>query len=111
MDIKTKNPYDDQYILLAHSILARYSPAEAARMLTDDDFVYREIIKETRNQDFSGPFLDCIIQSILDEKRRMEMCHEMDKFSTYLYRNLDLPRLRNELRKYGELYDILDINR
>lgn len=76
-------------------------------MLTDDDFIYRLIIKETRHQDFSGAFLDCIVQSILDDKRRMEMCHELDKLSTYFFSNLDLGRLRKELETYGEKYGIL----
>lgn len=100
-------PFDDQYIMLAHHILSVHNAAEIRRMLTDDDFIYRLIIKETRHQDFSGAFLDCIVQSILDDKRRMEMCHELDKLSTYFFNNLDLGRLRKELETYGEKYGIL----
>lgn len=101
------NAYDDQYIMLAHHILSTFNPAEVRRMLVDDDFIYRLIIKETRHQDFSGAFLDCIIQSILDDKRRMEMCHELDKLSLYMFKNLDLARLRAELNTYGKKYGIL----
>lgn len=101
------NPYDDQYVMLAHHILSIFNPAEVRRMLVDDDFIYRLIIKETRHQDFSGAFLDCIVQSILDDKRRMEMCHELDKLSGYFFTQLDLDRLRRNLLYYGELYGIL----
>lgn len=101
------NPYDDQYVMLAHHILSVFNPAEVRRMLVDDDFIYRLIIKETRHQDFSGAFLDCIVQSILDDKRRMEMCHELDKLSGYFFTQLDLDRLRRNLLYYGELYGIL----
>jgi len=101
------NAYDDQYVMLAHHILSVYNPAEIRRMLVDDDFIYRLIIKETRHQDFSGAFLDCIVQSVLDNKDRMEMCHELDKLSGYFFSKLDLPRLRNDLIHYGEKYDIL----
>ena len=74
-------------------------------MMVDDDFVRRIILKETRLTDFQGPFLDAIIQSILDDKRRMELMHEIDKLSNYLYKNLDLDRLRETIKyidsKYG----------
>lgn len=101
------NAYDDQYVMLAHHILSVFNPAEVRRMLVDDDFIYRLIIKETRHQDFSGAFLDCIVQSILDDKRRMEMCHELDKLSKYFFSQLDIARLRNDLLFYGEKYGIL----
>lgn len=101
------NAYDDQYVMLAHHILSVFNPAEVRRMLVDDDFIYRLIIKETRHQDFSGAFLDCIVQSILDDKRRMEMCHELDKLSKYFFSQLDIDRLRNDLLFYGEKYGIL----
>ncbi len=93
--------------MLAHHILSVYNPAEVERMLRDDDFIYRLILKETRHQDFSGAFLDCIIQSILDDKRRMEMCHRLDELSKYFFANLDLARLRDRLTYYGEKYGIL----
>ena len=101
------NDYDDQYKLLAHHILAVYSKAEVKRILVDDEFIYHIIIKETRLQDFSGAFLDCIIQSILDDKRRMDMCRELDKLSKYFFSELDLARLRKELEYYATKYGII----
>lgn len=99
--------YDDPYVLMAHNILTIYDLADLKRMLVDDDFVRRLILRETRLQDFAGAFVDGIVQSILDDKRRMEFMHELDKLSDYFWKNLDLERLRREIIKYGTKYNII----
>lgn len=103
------NQYDDQYIMLAYSLLATTPLSEISRIMSDDEYVYKLVMKETRGQDFRGPFLDCIIQSILDDKRRMEMMHELDRLADYFYSNLDVRRLRNTLKvvlsRYGITFD------
>lgn len=99
--------YDDPYVLMAHSILSIYDKADVKRMLADDDFVRRLVLKETRLQDFAGVFLDGIVQSILDDKRRMEFMHELDKLADYFWKNLDITRLRLEIIKYGRKYQII----
>lgn len=101
------NPYDDPYIMLSYWLLANLNIGELRRVMVDDDFVYRMILKETRNLDFKGPFLDTIVETILIDKRRMEMCEELDKLSKYFYKNLDLDRLRAELAITIEKFDIL----
>ena len=100
------NPYDDPYVMLAYRLLADLNIGDLRRIFTDTEFVQKMIIKETRNLDFCGPFLDTIVCSILEEKRRMEMCVELDKLSMYFYENLDLERLRKELSKIIERYNI-----
>lgn len=101
------NEYDDPYIMLAHHLISMHSRAELERILVDDDFIYKMIIKETRHQDFSGAFLDCIIQTILDNKQRMEMCGHLDILSRYFFSKLDLPRLRKEIRRYAKMYELI----
>lgn len=101
------NDYDDPYIMLAHKLISTHSRAEVERILTDNEFVFRLILKEMRLQDFSGAFLDCIIEDILNNKRRMEMCHQLDRLSKYFYEKLDLKRLRREVKHYAEKYGIL----
>lgn len=103
----TVNAYDDPYVMLAHSIIARHTRSEIERILTDNEYVFKLILKEVRLQDFSGAFVDCIIEDILNNKRRMEMCHQLDQLSKYFYQKLDLKRLRKEVRSYGEKYGIL----
>lgn len=101
------NEYDNPYIMLAHHLLSIHTRAEILRMMTDDEYVLRMIIKEVRGQDFRGPFLDCIIQTILDDKDRMEMCGHLDELSKYFFSRLDMERLREQLQFYGDKYGLL----
>lgn len=107
MAVEYRYTYDDPYVFIAHKVLSSYDVADVKRMLSDDDFVRRLILKETRLQDFSGAFIDGIVQSILDDKHRMDFMHELDKLADYFWRSLDLERLRSEIIKYGRKYNII----
>lgn len=104
------NLYDDPYVMCVCSLIANHNKAEIRRMMVDNDYVANLILKETRLTDFRGPFLDAIIESILTDKRRMEMMRELDKLSNYFYNNLDLDRLRKTIifivNRYG--FDIFE---
>lgn len=89
--------YDDPYKILAHHIVGTYRPADTLRCLTDNSYLKTLIIKEIRGQDIGGPFIDCIIESILEEKDRMEWMHTLDIVGVYLYSRLDKGRLRDEI--------------
>lgn len=89
--------YDDPYKILAHHIVGTYRPADVLRCLTDNSYLKNLIIKEVRQQDLGGPFVDCIIESVLEEKDRMEYMHELDKLALWYYSRLDKGRLRDEL--------------
>lgn len=102
-----KNEYDDPYSFLALHLISSSTVAGIQRLLEDDDLIYRMIIKEVRGQDFIGPFMDAIITELLDEKKRMEMCHELDKLALYFYNNLDIKRLRSKIIEYCDIYSIL----
>ena len=101
------NDYDDPYIMLAHKLISVHNRAEIERILTDNEYVFKLILKEMRLQDFSGAFLDCIIEDILNNKRRMEMCHQLDRLSKYFYEKLDMKRLRRNVKFYAERYGII----
>lgn len=88
---------DDPYTLLAHNIVATYRPADVLRCLTDNSYLKNLIIKEVRSQDLMGPFTDCIIENILEEKDRMEWMHALDNVAYYLYSRLNKERLRDEI--------------
>lgn len=92
-----KRAYDDPYVLLAYKIVAYNIVPEICRILTDDEYVKKLILKETRSQDFAGSFLDVIVQGILDDKRRMEFMHRLDKLGEYFWVNFDIDRLRREI--------------
>ena len=90
--------YDNPYKILAASIVAYYRPSDVKRMLNDDDFVKVQIVKETREQDMRGHFTDCIIESILTNKDRMEYMKKLDLLAEYYYTKLDIERLRQEIK-------------
>lgn len=90
--------YDDPYRVLAYSLIGNYRPADVLRMLSDDEYLLSLVQKETRLLDIRGWFLDCIVESVLADKRRMEMMHQLDKLGKYFYENLDKDRLRKEIR-------------
>ena len=89
--------YDDPYKLLAHHIVGFYRPADVLRMLTDNAYIKNRIVKETRDLDLGGHYIDCIIEGILEDKDRMEYMQELDKLASYYYSKLDKERLRDEI--------------
>lgn len=90
--------YDDPYKLLAHYVVGFYRPADVVRILTDNSYVKNCILKEVRQLDLGGHFIDCIIEHILEDKDRMEYMHQLDNLSNYYYSKLDKERLRKEIR-------------
>ena len=90
--------YDDPYKILAHAIVGFYRPADVVRMLTDNAFILNCVVKEVRDQDMCGHFVDCIIEDILEKKSRMEYMNHLDKLAKYYYTKLDKERLRKEIR-------------
>lgn len=101
--------YDDPYKMLAMHLISISTPAEIHRILTEDDYVHKMVIKELRGQDFCGPFLDAVICSILEGKSRMDMCRHLDLLADYFYSKLDLQRLRAEISHYLRMYFIIEV--
>lgn len=89
--------FDNPYRILAHHIVGTYRPADVLRALTDNSYLKNLIIKEVREQDLGGHFIDCIIEDILEEKDRMEYMHKLDQLALYYYSRLDKGRLRDEI--------------
>lgn len=89
---------DDPYKILAHLIVGYYRPADVLRILEDDEYLATLVQKETRLADIGGWFLDCIIEDVLSQKKRMEYMHELDKLAQYYFDKLNKPRLRKEIR-------------
>lgn len=90
--------YDDPYKVLAHAVVGFYRPADVVRMLSDNAFILNCVVKEVRDQDMGGHFIDCIIEDILDNKDRMEYMGHLDALAKYYYTKLDKERLREEIR-------------
>lgn len=88
---------DDPYKILAHHIVGFYRPADVIRILTDNAYLKNRVLKETRDMDLGGHYIDCIIENILEEKDRMEYMRKLDELGSYYYSRLDKERLRDEI--------------
>lgn len=100
---------DDPYIVLAYNLISISSQRTIERLLTDKEYILTLIIKEVRILDMPGMFLDAITQSILEDKERMELMHELDKLARFFFSKLDIERLRNEISKICTRYNILEV--
>lgn len=90
--------YDDPYRILAHYIVGYYRPADVLRVLNENSYIRTLIQKEVREMDLRGSYIDCIIEELLSNKKRMDYMYNLDKLSYYYYKNLDIERLRKEIR-------------
>ena len=90
--------YDNPYKILAHHIVGFYRPADVLRVLNENAYIATLIQKEVRDLDIGGNFLDCTIEDILANKKRMEYMGHLDELSRYYYSQLDKERLRKEIR-------------
>lgn len=109
-----KEKYDDEYKILAYSIVVNYPPVTVKRLMKDTKFLRREIIREVRGQDFRGYFIDCLFVSICENKDRMKLMRQLDQLGRFFYNNLDLDRMRREIRNAYDslgLGDILEENK
>lgn len=100
---------DDSYKLLAYRILVDYNIPTVKRILKDNKFVRRLIIREVRGQDFQGDFVDCLFVSIFEDKGRMDLMRQLNSLGTFLYQKLDLPRLRKEILNAFEEMGMSDL--
>ena len=104
-----KHQSDDPYKLLAYKIMVEYNIPTVKRILRDNKFVRRAIIREVRSQDFNGDFLDCLFVAIFEDKRRMDLMRQLNSLGLFLYKELDLSRLRREIRTAFEEMGMSDL--
>lgn len=100
---------DDPYKVLAYNLIVEYDLPAIKRMLHDNKFIKRVIIREVRGQDYKGAFVDCLFVSIMESKKRMELMHQFDALGVFFYQNLELPRLRQEIREAFERLGASDL--
>lgn len=99
-------PYDDPYQVLSIQLVVDLNLGDICRTLYDDDFIERMVQKETRELDLYGKFLDCIVEQILVKKQRMKMMAELNKLGSWLFCQLDLDRLRKQIKNDLDRFDI-----
>lgn len=94
--------YDDPYRVLATHLVSLYSPRTLQRILSSSSFVKAVVVKEARQLDIGGIFLDCIDQEIIDNDKLRQKNARLKVLGEFYYSQLDLPRLRSEIRKFAD---------
>lgn len=94
--------YDDPYRVLAAHLVSLYTPRTLQRVLTNSSFVKAVVVKEARQLDIGGIFLDCIDQEIIDNDKLRQKNARLKTLGEFYYSQLDLPRLRSEIRKFAD---------
>lgn len=92
---------DDPYKILAANIAATFSLANIRRMLSEKDYLRQLIQAEVReNADTPGVFCDCVTTELISEKQKVLYREALNNLGLFFYQQLDIQRLRNELRKF-----------
>lgn len=102
-------PYDDPYRVLAVHIVSNYSPRVIKHVLRSADYVKSMVLQEAKQMDVSGAFLDCIDQEVQAHAHLRGKNACLKKLGEFYYNELDLIRLRTEIRKFAAELGV-DIN-
>ena len=103
MEEKYHMDCDDPYKILAANIAANFSLANIKRMLSEKDYLRQLIQAEVReNTDTPGVFCDCVTTELISEKQKVLYREALNNLGLFFYQQLDIVRLRNELRKFFE---------
>ena len=104
--INKPQEYDNPYRVLAAHIVSAFSVPNIKRALSSSSYIKSLIIHEAKTMDVSGAFIDCIDQEIIahDRIRRKNAC--MRQLGEFYFSELDLERLRKEIRRFAEEFGI-----
>lgn len=95
--------YDNPYRMLAATITIACTPSEIKRILSDSSYIKQVIQAEVRDGiDISGKFCDCIITELIADRNKVLYRTALNELGTFFFKQLDIPRLRNEIRKFHE---------
>lgn len=98
--------YDDPYRVLAVSLVATNNPFNVSRILNSNTYVRGLVLHEAKVLDISGMFLDCIDQELIANDMLRKKNARMKELGEFFYSELDIKRLRNEIRRFCEELDI-----
>lgn len=72
-------------------------------MMADKDYIRQIVQAEVRdNLDIPGIFSDCITTELISEKQKVLYRDALNQLGLFFYNQLDIPRLRSEIRQFYE---------
>lgn len=107
MDKEYSHNYNNPYRLLAATISVRFTPTEIKRIMNDSSYIKKLVLAEVRdNIDLPGKFCDCVTTELVTDSKKVMYRTALNKLGMFFFEQLDIPRLRNEIRKYHEEMDL-----
>lgn len=100
------NLYDDPYKMLATQIVSRLSVPLLQRFLVDNDYVKQVITHDIQSLDIASPFVDAVQDVLYRKHEKVKYKQALAVFAMFIYRELDIARLRREIRDFLEGCDI-----
>jgi hypothetical protein len=97
-----KKEYDDPYRVLAAYIVSNGSPRVLSRVMNEPAFIKALVVREAKQIDMGGCFLDCIDQEIISKGLLRKKNYHMKKLGEFYFSELDIPRLRKEVARFAE---------
>lgn len=98
MGKKLDKELDDGYVFLAYWIVSHNGLPTIRQVMTGSDWLKSQVCKDCSNLDLSGAFVDAIVQD-LDAEGRAWVRQQLREFGEGLYKYLDKPRLRQNIRE------------
>lgn len=96
---------DDPYKILALNLVSKCTNGELSRMLHDTKVIKRRVAREVNSVDFCGDFLDCVMVKLVKTGRARKIGKTMTATVDFFYQELDIKRLREEIKRYCLLYN------
>lgn len=69
--------------------------------MTNSSFVKSIVVKEAKQMDIGGAFLDCIDQEIISNDRLRQKNVYLKQLGEFYYSELNLLRLRREIKRFA----------
>lgn len=101
-----KREYDDPYRVLATNLVANYNPRTLARIMNESSFVKSLVLREARQLDLGGAFLDCVDQELISNGCLRKKNYYMKRLGEFYFSELDIGRLRREIQRFANELNI-----
>lgn len=105
--VEYKKEYDDPYRVLATYLVSVCTPRALYRIMNETAFIKALILKEAKQLDMGGCFLDCIDQELITNGQLRKKNYHMKKLGEFYFGELDIPRLRKEVKRFADELNIV----
>lgn len=95
------NNYDDPYKMLTTYLVSVMPVHDLRRFMVDNDFVRQSIIHSIQESDISDPYVDCVQDEMLRNRKKRKYKQALNVFAAFIYSQLDVKRLRQDIYDFA----------